>query len=76
MIGIFYESIHHIDCEECKVMFPLGKGGVCARCRRILCNAHLHESRWQRMRVNLFGAEAVCPGCRRERVGTSDRMSS
>lgn len=69
MMRIFYQSIHRIDCERCGTMFVLEQGGVCTRCRDILCNAHLHGSLFQRIRVNLFGADAVCVACRAGSTG-------
>lgn len=52
------------DCEVCGAFFDLLKGGVCERCRRILCARHLHGS-WQRRIVADITGHAVCPECRR-----------
>ena len=35
------------DCDQCSGRVDLLKGGVCIRCRRILCYRHLHGS-WVR----------------------------
>lgn len=41
----------------------LTRAGACARCRRILCNTHLHGSFLRRLIVDV-GAEALCVRCR------------
>jgi hypothetical protein len=35
-----------------------------------LCDEHLHGSLVQRLRVDLFGREAVCPVCREQETAT------
>ena len=40
------------------------RGGVCERCKRILCERHLHGSWLRRMRHDIGGA-AICVKCRR-----------
>ncbi|HEU4640945.1 MAG TPA: hypothetical protein VFS44_00730 [Gemmatimonadaceae bacterium] len=65
MLGlpIFRRSTVTADCEACGVRFDTTRGGVCARCRRILCDEHLHGSWARRMMVEL-GASAMCVECR------------
>jgi hypothetical protein len=62
----FRESIFKTDCDRCGARFDPIQGGVCAQCRRILCGEHLHGSRWQRLRTQVFGAPTVCIYCRAE----------
>jgi hypothetical protein len=63
-VPVFRRSEFRADCERCGARFEPGRGGgVCARCRRILCDAHLHGSFLQRVRVAV-GAPAVCAQCR------------
>jgi hypothetical protein len=52
-----------IECDRCGVRFNLIHGGVCERCGRILCRAHLHGS-WLRQLLVDVGAHAVCTDCR------------
>ena len=52
------------DCDRCGARFDPVSGGVCARCRRILCGDHLHGSLVQRLRVTLFGGTPTCIYCR------------
>jgi hypothetical protein len=51
------------DCDECGGRVDLIKGGVCVRCRRILCYRHLHGSFVRRLLTDL-GADTVCVSCR------------
>ena len=51
------------DCDECGGRVDLIKGGVCVRCRRILCHRHLHGSFARRLLTDL-GAETLCVRCR------------
>lgn len=60
---IFRKSIFRTECDECKLTFPVNTGGVCERCRRILCNDHLHGSIARRLAI-AFGAPYVCLRCR------------
>lgn len=59
----FRNSQFFTDCEECRRRVNLSSAGACSRCRRILCNAHLHGSFFRRLHVDM-GAEAVCVKCR------------
>lgn len=53
-----------IECDACGYRFDLTHGGVCARCKRILCYTHLHGSWFHRIRVDIAGGQAVCVDCR------------
>lgn len=66
-IQIFRKSIFSSECDECGRSFPVNHGGVCDRCRRILCNAHLHGSVVRRMAI-AFGAPYRCVACRAGRT--------
>ncbi|MEO6446997.1 MAG: hypothetical protein ABIZ91_17290 [Gemmatimonadaceae bacterium] len=60
---IFRNSIFNTECDECDRLFSVSSGGVCERCRRILCADHLHGSIGRRMLV-AFGIRMVCVRCR------------
>lgn len=60
------------ECDVCGVPFDLVKGGVCERCRRVLCARHLHGSFLRRLRVDL-GAPAVCLDCRAGLTPSADQ---
>jgi hypothetical protein len=51
------------ECDECEGRLDLITGGVCERCRRILCAAHLHGS-WLRRMVHEFRRPVTCVRCR------------
>lgn len=57
------KSIFKTECDECHRPFAVSTGGVCEKCRRILCNEHLHGSVARRVAI-AFGARYVCPRCR------------
>lgn len=59
----FRKSFVETECDACKKPFPVSSGGVCEKCRRILCNAHLHGSILRRAAIG-FGAHIVCVACR------------
>ena len=60
----FFTKPHFMaDCDRCGDIFDPGKGGVCRRCKRVLCSAHMHGSLVQKIRV-YFGAEDLCVECR------------
>jgi hypothetical protein len=61
---IFRSSQISTDCDRCGGRVDMMKGGVCTRCRRILCYAHLHGS-WVRRLLTDLGVETVCVECRR-----------
>lgn len=60
---VFRSSQIATDCDRCGGRVDLLKGGVCLRCRRILCYTHLHGSWWRRLVTDL-GAETLCVECR------------
>jgi len=59
----FKKSIFTSECERCHARFHIGAGGVCERCKKILCDTHLHGSLVRRIQVS-FGAPPVCLKCR------------
>ena len=63
---IFRSSQISTDCDRCGGRVDMIKGGVCTRCRRILCGMHLHGSFLRRLMADL-GAETVCVECRAAR---------
>jgi hypothetical protein len=60
---IFRSTQVTTDCDRCGGRVDLIKGGVCMRCRRILCYRHLHGT-WLRHLVTDLGIEPVCVDCR------------
>ncbi len=62
-VPFFRNSIFRTECDECHETFPVNTGGVCERCRRILCGTHLHGSLVRRVAI-AFGAPSVCVRCR------------
>jgi hypothetical protein len=60
---VFRQSELWTQCDECRLTFDLSRVGACRRCRRVLCNTHLHGSFFRRLLVDL-GAEPVCLKCR------------
>jgi hypothetical protein len=60
---IFRSSQVSTDCDQCRGRVDLLKGGVCTRCRRILCYQHLHGS-WLRRLLADLGAGTICVQCR------------
>jgi hypothetical protein len=60
---LFARTTMTTDCEICGQRFDMMAGGVCARCRRVLCGRHLHGSWLRRLAVD-FGAESLCLACR------------
>lgn len=59
----FRPSIFRTECDVCHVPFPVNTGGVCERCRRILCGKHLHGSLVRRLAIAV-GAPMICVACR------------
>jgi methionyl-tRNA synthetase len=62
-LRFFRESDMRTECETCGNRFDLMKGGICERCRRILCERHLHGSWVRRMIADVRGTN-VCVECR------------
>jgi hypothetical protein len=67
---LFQPSIISTDCDRCGARVDLLKGGVCTRCRRILCYAHLHGSWWRRVLADIRN-ESICTECRATRRTTA-----
>lgn len=63
MPPFFRKSVFETECDECGAPFAVNTGGVCERCRRILCNDHLHGSVVRRVAI-AFGAAYRCQRCR------------
>ncbi|MBK8247592.1 MAG: hypothetical protein IPK85_09380 [Gemmatimonadetes bacterium] len=59
----FRSSIFRTECDACGKPFPVNTGGVCERCRRILCAEHLHGSFVRRIAIAV-GAPMLCVTCR------------
>ncbi len=75
----FRKSEIRTECDACGYRFDLTHGGVCARCKRILCYTHLHGSWINRIRVDIVGGQAVCVDCRsgrRTSEGTHGRAEA
>jgi hypothetical protein len=53
------------ECDACQRRFDVVSGGVCVRCKRLLCSQHLHGS-WSRRLMVDFGAAPICSDCRRD----------
>ncbi|HJQ18970.1 MAG TPA: hypothetical protein VJ867_01390 [Gemmatimonadaceae bacterium] len=63
-LRIFRRSNLLTECEECRLPVDLSRAGGCARCRRVLCNRHLHGSFWRRLIVDVMAQAPVCVRCR------------
>ena len=61
----FRDSDISTDCDQCGGRVDVVKGGVCTRCRRILCFTHLYGSFVRRLLADL-GAATICVRCRAE----------
>jgi len=60
-------------CDECRAAFDPVKGGVCPRCRRLLCGDHYYGSILRRLH-GLVGGRPACVRCRNgEEPGTAGR---
>ena len=62
-VRIFSRTEMMTQCDECGADFDLVAGGVCSRCKRLLCSRHLHGS-WMRRLMLDFGAQPLCVSCR------------
>lgn len=62
-IRVFQKPLMAIECDRCGVRFNLIHGGICDRCKRILCREHLHGS-WLRVLLVDVGVRPVCIACR------------
>jgi hypothetical protein len=65
-LRFFLASEMGTECEACGARVDLITGGICMDCRRVLCAAHLHGSRFRRLLVDL-GAAPRCAQCRAAR---------
>jgi len=63
MIKMLRPSSMYAACDECGVVFDPVYGGVCSRCRRILCGKHIYGSILRRVQASL-GMALVCTVCR------------
>jgi hypothetical protein len=61
---LFRRSNLITECEECRLPVDLTRAGACTRCRRVLCNTHLHGSFFRRLLVDLMASPPVCVRCR------------
>ncbi|HEY0972525.1 MAG TPA: hypothetical protein VGE02_16260 [Gemmatimonadales bacterium] len=53
-------------CDECRMPFDPVRGGVCPRCRRLLCGRHYYGSFLSRLQ-GMLGMVPLCPRCRAAR---------
>lgn len=68
LFQFFRHSDISTDCDRCGGRVDLLKGGVCTRCRQILCYSHLHGS-WSRRLIADVRNESVCIECRARALG-------
>jgi hypothetical protein len=61
---LFRDTEMRADCEACGGRVDIVRGGACMKCRRVLCEAHLHGSFFRRLLTDL-GAAVLCVQCRR-----------
>jgi len=66
----FRQSTFRWQCDKCGVFFTAGKGGVCAECKRALCDDHLHGSFIEKMKARFSGRAVVCVECRARLAGS------
>ena len=52
------------ECEQCAGRVDLVRGGICLKCERVLCAAHLHGSVLRRVIADVRGT-SICTACRR-----------
>ena len=64
MPAIFRKSNYTWQCDKCGVFFSAGSGGVCANCKRALCNDDLYGSFFDKLKARFSGERAVCVECR------------
>jgi len=60
----FRSSVLFTECDECNLRKNMSEIGACARCKRVLCNDHLHGSFARRLLADAGLAEIVCLRCR------------
>jgi hypothetical protein len=66
-LRFFRDTTLSTDCDACGGRVDVIQGGVCERCRRILCFRHLHGS-WARRLATELGAATHCVDCRAGRA--------
>lgn len=66
-LRFFQQSTLATDCDQCGARVDVVQGGVCEKCRRILCYRHLYGSWFQRLRTE-YGAPVHCVECRAGRT--------
>jgi hypothetical protein len=71
-LRFFRQSTLSTNCDACNGRVDMIQGGVCDRCRRILCFRHLHGS-WTRRLATEVGAATRCVDCRAGRTVESPR---
>jgi hypothetical protein len=59
----FRETDVKTNCDACGVFFDLLKGGVCERCKHILCDRHLNGSWTHRLIADVTNRH-ICVQCR------------
>jgi hypothetical protein len=62
-VPIFTTALVRTECDICDYRFDPIHGGVCEKCKRILCMKHLHGSWIRRLQVDL-GSRSICVECR------------
>ena len=72
MVKMFQPSSMLAQCDECRAAFDPVHGGVCSRCRRLLCGRHIYGSLLRRLQSYL-GLALVCTACRDGVVPTVPR---
>ena len=63
MIKMLRPSSMFGKCDECRAVFDPVYGGVCSRCKRLLCGRHIYGSIFRRIQA-WFGVALVCTVCR------------
>ena len=58
------------QCDHCHREFNLLSGGICARCKQLLCGWHLHGLSGLLLGWRPWGErEPICTACRRAAAG-------
>ena len=68
MPPFFRQSAYSWQCDKCGVFFRAGKGGVCANCKRALCDEHLYGSFMDKLRGHFSSDRPICVECRSKGV--------
>lgn len=68
---LFKPSAQLARCDECRSFFDPVYGGVCVRCKRLLCATHLHGGFLQRLVGRLVPRRTECVQCRTQPAGES-----